>query len=66
MIQQQGAIAEAQAANARAAAYQQLSETIRFQQMMDAYRNGSGVIYGPNGTILMRETLRVPAPVIPE
>ena len=66
MIQQQGAIAEAQAANSRAAAYQQLSEALRWQQMMDAYRNGSGVVYGPNGAILMREPLRVPAPVIPE
>ena len=58
MLQQQGAVAEARAADARADAYQQLSKTLRQQQLQDAYRNGGGVAYGPNGPMTMDEYLR--------
>jgi hypothetical protein len=58
MLQQQGALAEARAADARADAYQQLSQTLRQQQLREAYRSGGGVAYTPNGPVPMDEFLR--------
>jgi len=58
MLQQQAAIAEARAANSQANAYQQLSQTLRQQQLQDAARNGGGVVYGPDGAMTMDEYLR--------
>jgi hypothetical protein len=58
MLHQQGAIAEARAADARANAYQQMSQAIREQRLREAYRNGEGVAYGPNGPMTMDEFLR--------
>ena len=58
MLQQQGALAEARAADARANAYQQMSQALRQQQLRDAYRNGGGVAYGPNGPMTMDEFQR--------
>ncbi len=62
VLQQQAAIAEARAANSQATAYQQLSQTLRQQQLRDAYRNGGGVVYGPNGPMTMEEYLRSRTP----
>jgi hypothetical protein len=58
MLQQQGAIAEARAADARADAYRQLSQNLRQQQLREAYRNGGGVAYTPDGPMTMDEFLR--------
>jgi hypothetical protein len=58
MLQQQGAIAEARAAEANAAANQQLARTLRQVQLQDAYRNGGGVVYGPDGAMTIDELLR--------
>jgi hypothetical protein len=58
MLQQQGALAEARAADARADAYRQLSQNLRQQQLRDAYRNGGGVAYTPDGPVPVDEYLR--------
>ncbi len=44
MLQQQGAIAEARAANERALANQRMTEMLMQQQVRDAYRNGGNVV----------------------
>jgi hypothetical protein len=58
MLHQQGALAEAQAANMHANAYLQFSQALRQQQLQDSYRNGVGVAYGPNGPVPGDEYLR--------
>ena len=57
MLQQQAALAEAQLAN-QSLLYQQMARTLRQQQLSQSYRNGGGVVYGPNGEMTMDEFLR--------
>jgi hypothetical protein len=57
MLQQQAALAEAQFAN-QAQLNQQLARTLRQRQLAESYRNGGGVVYGPNGAMTMDEFLR--------
>jgi hypothetical protein len=58
MLQQQAAVAEARAANAQAGAFQQMTQTMRQQQLLNAQLNGTGVYYGPNGPMTMDEVFR--------
>jgi hypothetical protein len=58
MLQQQAAVAEARAANAQAGAFQQMTQTMRQQQLLNAQLNGEGIYYGPNGPMTMDEVLR--------
>jgi hypothetical protein len=64
MLQQQAALAEAQLAN-QSLLSQQLARTLRQQQLGESYRNGGGVVYGPNGEMTMDEFLRSGGGTIP-
>jgi hypothetical protein len=57
MLQQQAALAEARLAN-QSVLSQQLARSLRQQQLSESYRNGGGVVYGPNGAMTMDEYLR--------
>jgi len=61
MLQQQAAVAESRLAN-QDQLNQQLTRSLRQQQLWDSYRNGGGVVYGPNGTMTMEEYLRSQQP----
>jgi hypothetical protein len=63
MLQQQAALSEAQLAN-QSLLYQQMSRSLRQQQLAESYRNGGGVVYGPNGAMSMDEFLRNGAGVV--
>ncbi len=54
MLQQQAALAEAQLGN-QSLLYQQMARTLRQQQLSQSYRNGGGVVFGPNGEMTMDE-----------
>jgi hypothetical protein len=57
MLQQQAALAETQLNN-QAVLSQQLARTLRQQQLSESYRNGGGVVYGPDGAMTMDEFLQ--------
>jgi len=57
MLQQQAALAESRLAG-QAALNDQLARTLRQRQLSDSYKNGGGVVYGPNGAMTMDEFLR--------
>jgi hypothetical protein len=57
MLQQQAALSEAQVAT-QSLLYQQMSRSLRQQQLAESYRNGGGVVYGLNGAMTMDEFLR--------
>jgi hypothetical protein len=57
MLQQQAALSEAQLAS-QSLMYQQMSRSLRQQQLAESYRNGGGVVYGPNGAMTMDEFVR--------
>ncbi|MFI5457770.1 MAG: hypothetical protein ACHRXM_20195 [Isosphaerales bacterium] len=59
-LQREAAVGEAQIANqqAQTQAYQQMARALRQQQLQESYRNGGGVVYGPNGAMTMDEFLR--------
>jgi hypothetical protein len=58
MLQQQGALAEARAADSRADAYRQMSQNIRQHQLREAQRNGEALAYTPNGPMTQEEFRR--------